>query len=250
MLTIFWGQNQRKDVAELLIKKGANVNLFYGDAISVQCIHDMALAGHADMIELLVLHGADIGAHDEFHQTPLHSAAVAGHLETVKLILRLGAPANALSEWSRTPLHLACSVRPSVQGEIIKELIKGGANPHTVDEKGKTCLHDAAEKGNAEIIKILVFEAGVDVSLCDASSQTPLDLALKSLDQESVEILVGCGAVVSKEENLNPKEKHLLLMATVKLLILGEGSLFDWVSVSMLELLFSLLKPDPIPFHP
>ena len=58
---------------------------------------------NADIVKLLVDHGADVATQDETLSTPLHLAACRGSTETVRLLIEHSADVTARD---RTPLHL------------------------------------------------------------------------------------------------------------------------------------------------
>ncbi len=66
-------------------------------------------------------------------------------------------PARVL-EKGRTPLHFAVIRR---KHEVVRYLLKKGANPNLRDDYGNTPLHYAYENGDVEMVSILM-RAGVD----------------------------------------------------------------------------------------
>ena len=64
---------------------------------------------NADIVKLLIDHGADVAAQDETRSTPLHLAAYCGSTETVLLLIDNSADVTARDRRNRTPLHLALS---------------------------------------------------------------------------------------------------------------------------------------------
>ena len=61
----------------------------------------------AEIVRLLIEHGADVVAHDEAHSTPLHLAAKCASAQTVRLLIEHGADTTAKDRSDQTPLHLA-----------------------------------------------------------------------------------------------------------------------------------------------
>jgi ankyrin repeat protein len=73
-------------------------------------LHDAALNGHKDVAELLVAHGADVNAKNNNGSTPLHLAAsYKGHKDVAELLLANKAKVNAEDNKGQTPLHLAAA---------------------------------------------------------------------------------------------------------------------------------------------
>lgn len=62
-----------------------------GDA----CIHVAAKFGHAEVISLLLQHGAQTNHVGSQSRTPLQLASIYGHLQAVEVLLDAGADANA-----------------------------------------------------------------------------------------------------------------------------------------------------------
>lgn len=71
-------------------------------------LHYAAKYGHAEVVELLIQHRAQVNALDGVGCTPLHYAALNGHKDVVRILLERG---NALINFKTyggwTPLHLA-----------------------------------------------------------------------------------------------------------------------------------------------
>jgi uncharacterized protein len=97
---------ERLDGATYMLEKGMNPNTMSWQHVTI--LHDMAQKGFVDKAELLIKFGADINPVDEEYQsTPLGMAVRWGHTEMVKYLLKQGADLNKSgTPWS-TPLAWA-----------------------------------------------------------------------------------------------------------------------------------------------
>jgi ankyrin repeat protein len=87
----------------------------------------------------------------------------------------------------RTALHAEVE---DGQIEVVRYLLRYGANADIQDVGGRTAMHAAAEDGQIEIVRLLV-EAGADVTIETELGQIPLDLAE---GEDVIEILRQAGA--------------------------------------------------------
>ena len=63
----------------------------------------------AQLISLLIRHGAAINARDQGGRTPLHIAAKAGRVENVEALLDSGARVYDLDGAGQSPIHYAAA---------------------------------------------------------------------------------------------------------------------------------------------
>jgi ankyrin repeat protein/Mg2+ and Co2+ transporter CorA len=99
----------KKELCEMLLRRSrlprANVN-----AIEVRqktALHLAVAHGRDDIIELLLVHGADVMAKSDGSWTPLHNACEQGSVKVLKILLERGANVNARLLNGMTPLHVA-----------------------------------------------------------------------------------------------------------------------------------------------
>ncbi|KAF0721988.1 hypothetical protein Ae201684_018769 [Aphanomyces euteiches] len=146
-------------VVELLIHRGASVNI--SDMRGTTPLHVASISrnGHVDMVNLLLSHGADVGANGDL---PLHCASFWGHLDIVKVLLVHCASANRINKNYCTPLHLAAKRRHL---EIVQLLLSvcGDMNKKLKDGK------NARDLGNQEVKKI-----------CDSFQERNLQMSMHS----------------------------------------------------------------------
>ena len=83
-----------KEIAELLIDKGADVNAM-GGLLGWTPLHWAASEGRKEVANLLINKGADVNAATDNGVTPLHTSAGSGHKEFSELLIAKGANVNA-----------------------------------------------------------------------------------------------------------------------------------------------------------
>jgi ankyrin repeat protein len=94
-------------VSRLLAEHPGLVNSTNGNAHGSTPLHFAAHSGHADVIRVLLAHGANINARNNEGQTPLMIAADSSQTETVKLLLANHADANLKDNSSHTAWNYA-----------------------------------------------------------------------------------------------------------------------------------------------
>ena len=88
------------------LSRGADVNAKDRDGATP--LPWAAWAGHKQVVELLIAKGADVNAKVDRHgMTPLHYAASRGHKEIAELLIANGADVNAKTGDGWTPLYSA-----------------------------------------------------------------------------------------------------------------------------------------------
>jgi ankyrin len=206
------------------------VNRGYGPTCST-ALHSAAEFGREDVARILLAHGADVNARDEYGQTPLHSAAVYGNLDLVRLLLDRGADVDAWTDGGSTPLHkvvqqstassiearlavahalldagadpnaaewgsrftpLRYAVGPQGDPALARLLLERGARPDATDAQGGTVLQAAAFQGNLQTVR-LVIDGGADVGAADFQT-TSLGYAAMGGHVEVVGLLLERGA--------------------------------------------------------
>jgi len=174
-----------------------------------------AEGGHKEIAELLIEKGADVNAKKEDGQTPLYSAALYSHKEIVELLIANGAEVNAKNKYGETPLNLSfvgetADLLRKHGGKTKKELEAAGkptdpaaeaAQPEPPTAKtADASLWEAAMFGKIEAAKKAIAD-GADVNAKKDDGETPLHsavvAALDSGDKEVVELLITNGADVN-----------------------------------------------------
>lgn len=78
------------------------LNLDFKNEMGNSSLHYAAYAGHAELVSLLVAHGADVNIRDASQATPLHDAAYRGQVEISICLLQAGADLSLLNDDGHT----------------------------------------------------------------------------------------------------------------------------------------------------
>lgn len=174
---------QEGDTAQVraLLKAGADPDLYYEYPSTDEVIYTypvlMAARLNDDLtLGILLAAGADPNRYDGAGFTPMSWAARHGNLFMANDLLLAGAGANAQEHFNHTsPLHMAAREGHT---DILRLLIKAGADIDFKNALGDTPLHSAARYGHAEAVKRLV-EAGANPAATDGDGRTALEFTEK-----------------------------------------------------------------------
>ena len=166
------------------------------DELGMTPLHYAADEGHKEIVELLIARGADVNANAGAitSATALHGAA-GGHVEIAKLLIDHGADVNARAKNRATPLHFAADY---VQTEVAELLVSEGADIDAKDENGNTPLHKAfailqypSAKKKAAVKKLVAYllSKGADIYATNDITKTPRGMAPLFLDDDLEEII-------------------------------------------------------------
>lgn len=170
--------------------------------------------------------GQDINKRDHHGLTLLQSLVAQGWLEGVDVLIKLNADVNIASVSGSSALHKAVSAS-TPQKAIVQSLCAADANVNRQDMnpdydpeytnvtfgdylKHRAPLHYSAEKGNLDIMRILLdFKANVDIQ--DGAWRAPLHLAIDEDQMSAVDLLIQSRADVNLS-NLESGMKNTPLM--------------------------------------
>jgi ankyrin repeat protein/S1-C subfamily serine protease len=237
-------QRNAAGIIGILLANGADINKPPG-RWRYTALHYAAQSGSTEAVQLLLEGGAEIDVPNSSENTALHIAIRKNHADAVRLLVEAGADVNATSGiYTRmfrnaTPIILALD-RNVVDVEIVKSLLKGGADTE-IDEyvkgsiyrlaaekgpefaefllkvdfdifghtaNGSTLLHLSVEKGRVELTKFLI-RSGADVNAKGGSwDRSPLHLAAKHGQTEILKLLIKAGADVNGRNRIGKTPLH------------------------------------------
>uniref|UniRef100_A0A8C0AEF8 Ankyrin repeat domain-containing protein 27 n=1 Tax=Bos mutus grunniens TaxID=30521 RepID=A0A8C0AEF8_BOSMU len=170
---------------------GLGVNVTNQDGSSP--LHVAALHGRADLILLLVKHGASVGARDTSQAVPLHLACQQGHFQVVKCLLESNAKPNKKDISGNTPLIYACS---RGHHEVAALLLQHGASINASNNKGNTALHEAVIERHVFVVELLLLH-GASAQVLNKRQCTAIDCAEQnSKIMELLQVVPSCVATL------------------------------------------------------
>jgi len=143
------------EAARLLIAAGSDVNA--KDHIEDSPYLYAAAEGRNDILKMALAHGADLTSTNRYGGTGLIPAAHHGHLETVRILLGAAIDKDHVNKLGWTALLEAVILGDGglVHTEIVRELVRAGANVTIADRDGVTPLAHARRRGYAAMAAIL-----------------------------------------------------------------------------------------------
>lgn len=178
------------EVAEYLIKSGANVNAKSGDFGSV--LHAACRSGTHAIIRMLVETGADINyKYPGEGGTPLHAALrnqgdYAGRREIVTYLLsQSGIDEHQTCDWWGSVLSIACL---TCDLDMASKLTARGIDVNAEDRIGRKPIHFALYR-TLDMVEYLI-DAGAQLESKDRMGRGPLHFAVVSGDPNIVDFVL------------------------------------------------------------
>jgi ankyrin repeat protein len=144
-----------------LLKDGADVNAAQGDGMTA--LHWAALNGDAEIAQMLLYAGANVGAKTRLGgYTPLHLAAQVGNASVIAPMIAAGASVSVVTSTGATPLMEAAH---SGNVDIVRTLLENKADPNVIEtSNGQTALMFAAASDRIDVVKMLL-QHGADIKM-------------------------------------------------------------------------------------
>ena len=103
-LAAFFGN---KATVEALLESGADVNQQSRESMRVSALHSAAAARRSDIVEMLLVQGANPNVRATGDVTVFHEAGATGQIEVAEMLLKRGGDINATDNSGKTPLAYA-----------------------------------------------------------------------------------------------------------------------------------------------
>ena len=159
--------------------------------------------------------GRTMNAEDQkqLNEALLKAVADKRPLSDIQSLLDKGAEINAKDNREKTPLHHACE---KGNPETVRMLIDAGADIHAVNNNQNTPLHLACGKGNPETVRMLI-DAGADIHAVNIDGNTPLLYAcmfIRVIDDGVICALVDAGADIFAENDAQQTVLDLIVASS------------------------------------
>jgi len=165
-----------------LVKTNPSLGGEFGPAMAVAPIHQAAIKGWKEGLEILLNGKVDPNLLAKTGETALHYACQEGHADLIRVLIELGASLESRNSTEMSPLHVAAKFG---RFPVIETLLQLKADPNARDKEYRTPLH-------------WVSRMGKDVE--EESSTYSLDF---SLFRKSAQLLLDNGALVNALDDLD-----------------------------------------------
>jgi ankyrin repeat protein len=178
-------------MARLLLEHGAS--LVQRDKFGKPSHSAIHAARSAEMVQLLVDHHADL--EQPVVWRPLELYAKRGYIEAMRAALRNGAQ---IASGGRSALFQAA--RHNV--DAVKLLLEHGADVKVEDGRWKTPLHNAAEEGKTDVVRLLLERWPEGIRVKDREGKTPLHSAAQLGRVKVVKLLLERWPEATREKDV------------------------------------------------
>ncbi|XP_055853420.1 ankyrin-1-like [Episyrphus balteatus] len=190
-------QNRDLEITEMLLDHDADINARNESGLSplLKAIQDR----QENIVDILLKRGAILNSCNK-GISPLHYAVERHFCNTTEKLLQYGAYVDSKANFycrkeEYTPLHCATE---NEDFEIVKILLKKGANVNSTTADGHTPLHLACKTGNVETIDLLLSN-NVDINARAHNKLTPLYIAVENSRREAAKFLMDHEAQINDE---------------------------------------------------
>jgi ankyrin len=160
-------QGQHLATAKLLLSAGADVTR------SPRCLHAAVHSVSSSLTQQVMA----LVQQSNGHTAP---SAAGSQADMVQLLLAHGAGASAVLE--KTAKSCSCcgdttALQACADAAALKLLLAAGADVHRTTSRGNTCLHTAAAHGHSAPVICLLIKAGADLAAVNSSGKTAAQVA-------------------------------------------------------------------------
>lgn len=188
-------ENNRLEITEYLISKGADINHVPDISENAGTILQYSIGyGKREAAKLIIQAGADVNLKVKDSYSPLYMAVSRGWFDVTEMLISRGAKIDIDN---KTEPLLYAAVEKESKGIVLLLISKCPDIHKLVSAKGnyndEVPLHVAARTGNLEIGKILVRN-GADIDALENRGYSPLEVAIDEGNRQFSKYLIEKGA--------------------------------------------------------
>jgi len=161
-------RRNRIDILDLILESRIDLNMV--DKTGTTPLMIASILGNETILELLKNNGARLCVKDRDGNSVLHHAVKTNHYSIVKKLVNWGADINIRNKCGETPLCFA------INHDIIRLLLKNGANPNHYDRNKNTLLHKMVKYSSIRCIKLLI-DYHANPLICNKAYMNVIDYA-------------------------------------------------------------------------
>ena len=207
-------RNGHHQIIKALIQAGADVNV--KDNANNSGLLLAAVYGFKQCVNILIEAGAHVNVSNNSHNTALFCSTRNDHYVCADVLIKGGADVNIADRIGSTPLIIMvkkyqesfvskttkCEADINEQSrgkeelDIVKSLIKAGADVNIQNKLGEIALFTVMETKQFDVVKLLI-EAGADVNVQIEGGESALMKATKAKQFDMFKLLLKSGADVN-----------------------------------------------------
>uniref|UniRef100_A0AAQ5ZJN4 Ion transport domain-containing protein n=1 Tax=Amphiprion ocellaris TaxID=80972 RepID=A0AAQ5ZJN4_AMPOC len=237
---------ERGDLALLdnLVRKSPEV-LSEKDECGASPLHHAAAGGHVTLIQFIiaVIDSQEVNSCDEDGNVALHWAVEKNKAESCRALMDLGADPNILNKALMSPLHLAVSCGHNNLVGVRRLNVQSRTKLCKRNKLGHYPIHAAAFAGAKKAMEVILKEGEEFGHVCvshinylDKSNSSPLHLAVRGGNMETIRLCLACGAKVDQQQNDKSTPLHLACtqgaIEVVKLMLSSVDQVEDIINLT------------------
>ena len=208
-----FSRNNQADLVNMLLKHGASI-----EAVNSSGLTPLLVAfqeGNEPAVVALLEGGASLASVDSDGNTALHHVAIStnnNQADLVNMLLSRGLDLEVSNNFQMTPLHMAVAHnnKPAVVA-----LLSRGASLATKDCEGETALHYAARLQSVQSgILSMLLKHGASIDAVNNSGYTPLIVAFRKGNEPAVVALLEGGASLACADSKGNTALHHVAILT------------------------------------
>ncbi|XP_046761749.1 ankyrin repeat and death domain-containing protein 1B isoform X6 [Gallus gallus] len=178
------------ETMEKLFKKNLNINAV--DTLKRTALHFAVARSHTSAVDFLLHHKARVDMADQHGLTVIHLAAWTGNLDIMRKLVKAGADQRAKNEEGMNALHFAAQNNSvKIIDYFLQDLHLTDLNKP--DGKGRKPFLLAAERGHADMINNLIA-LNLFTTEKDKNGETPFYLSVEEGNEKCAELLLEAGS--------------------------------------------------------